>query len=133
MNTQDYRAAGYPLSNLIDQAAITRAEGDVRNAYLVPIVGQTAAEDNTNSVIRDAVMGLAFLLIAQRQTAATRVGGKQKDTPESRTPSLSEINAEHAAVCHALLQNVRALPNANAKAKVTDVCRIYFKSNFIKS
>lgn len=132
MNAQDYRAAGFPLSNLIDQAAITRAEDDVRRAYLVPLVGQTAADDETNSVVRAAVMGLAFLLLAQRQTAATRVGGKQKDTPESRTPSRSEITSEHAANCHALLQSVRALDGANAQAKITDICGIYFRSNFIK-
>lgn len=118
------------MSTLIQQAEVTRAERDVLHAYLLPVYPQAAAEVETNPVVRRCVMEFAACLLAQRSIAATRTGAKTKTSDKSSTPTADDIRQQYAYDCHAALEDVRALEGANAKAKVRDICNIYFETNF---
>ena len=94
MNVQDYRADGYALSQVIDQAKITRAEKEVIAAYIVPLIGETPSqEDIEQEPLRSAVMSCAFLLVSLRGAVATRAGAKTKMTEQSNTPTRDDILA----------------------------------------
>ena len=67
MNASDYKAAGYALSQLIEQAIITRAENDVISAYIVPLLGHIPTNDERGAEpVKTAIMALSFLLVQQR-------------------------------------------------------------------
>lgn len=127
MNVQDYRAAGFPLSQYIDEATVTRAEKQVQAAYIVPLAGTNY--DAEAEPYRGAILILAFLLIMQSQAQATRAGGKTKNTPQSQTPTQDELREQYAMQAHAALQAI----DKDAPRKVSDVCRIYFSTNYFHS
>lgn len=121
-----YKKHGFEVSNLISQAAIDRAERDVREAYITPIVGEVEDE-----VVERAIGTLAFLLILQRSIVATRAGAKIKSTQTSQSPEAWDIIAQEALASHMALEVLRKQPYAKKDAEVLDICKIYFKSNFI--
>lgn len=94
MNVQDYRAAGFNLSIYIDEAALARAESDVKAAYIAPLVDDYDEDDDP---YKSTIMVLAYLLIMQRSVFATRAGGKQKNAPQSNTPTQAELLAHRLA------------------------------------
>lgn len=127
MTPEWYRAHGYELSSYIEQSVIDRAEADVTAAYVDPILGTAEAGQFT----REAVIGnLAFLLILQRGIFATRAGAKVKTTVNSmQSDAWAQIQQE-AASCHLWLTQLAKVDGA-ANGEVTDICKIYFKSNFL--
>lgn len=129
MNVQDYKAAGFGLSHLIDQAVITRAENDVVNAYLVPLVGNVPTqEQRLEEPLKTAIMSLAFLLIQQRSSVATRAGAKTKLSEQSMSPTYADILRQNAPSCYEAL---RALNTAAEPHKVCkDICGIFFTTNY---
>lgn len=128
MTAQNYRDAGYSVSTLIEQAAINRAEQDVINAYIVPLLGRipTADEITNTPALQSAIMACAFLLLIQRVAVATRAGGKEKQTNQSLNPTNADLLQQNAADCASKL---RALNNG-VIADVDDICGIFFVSNY---
>lgn len=124
MEVQDYRAAGYPLSQYIDQKVVALAESEVAAAYLVPIVGEDY--DAEEEPYRSAIMCLTFMLISIRTAQATRAGGKVKNVPQSTTPSADEIRAQYSHTAHSYLSKIDGYDSNS----VSDLCMIYFKSNY---
>ena len=128
MTKQWYLERGYKLSAQIEEAEIARAEADVVSAYISPIVGTV----NVSTEIREnAVGGLAFLLLLQRSIFATRAGAKVKTGYNSQDASAWDVLQQEASACHLALETLRKQPGANAEAEVCDICKIYFKTNFI--
>lgn len=128
MTAQNYRDAGYAVSTLIEQAAINRAEQDVINAYIVPLLGRipTADEITNTPPLQSAIMSCSFLLLMQRVAVATRAGGKEKQTNQSLNPTNADLLQQNAADCASKL---RALNNG-VMADVDDICGIFFVSNY---
>lgn len=130
MSIEDYKQAGYLMSTNIPQAVIDRAEKDVLKAYIYPVMPD--ADTTAEGVARDALMSLAELLVKQRSIVATRAGAKEKNTPQSYTPDAWAI-LRHAAKDCAL--NMQMLANAAGvcywEDKVTDICNILYRTNFI--
>lgn len=127
MNASDYKAAGYALSQLIEQAIITRAENDVISAYIVPLLGHIPTNDERGAEpVKTAIMALSFLLVQQRSISATRAGAKNKLSEQSTTPSADDLLRQNAPIC---VNALRAL-DADAHKKVSDICRVYFVSNY---
>lgn len=129
MTAQEYKQAGFTeLSVLIPQSAIDRAEADVKQAYITPIVGEEANDTAT----RDAVMNLTVLLLMQRTLFATRSGAKEKATPQSYTADRWDILSQASATC---AMKIKALADAynvkGTRRKVNDICGIYFRTNFL--
>lgn len=127
MNVQDYIASGFPLSTYTSQAAVTRAEQDVCKAYIAPILPKYNAETEP---VRSAIMALAFLRLQQSSLAQTRAGAKQKQTAQSNTPSAEDVLNNSASTCAIHLKALRQIEGANADAKVDDICKIFFVSQF---
>lgn len=128
MIRQWYIEHGYKLSALIEQAEIDRAERDVTAAYVSPIKGGAEIPQG----ILEAVTGnLAFLLLLQRSVFATRAGAKTKTGYNSADVDAWAILQQEAASCHLALESLKAQEGTNADAEVTDICKIYFKTNFI--
>lgn len=122
-----YKEHGFEVSSLIDQATINRAELDVRKAYVDPIVGVSAEGED----IDIAVGNLAFLLLLQRSIVATRAGAKVKQTQTSSNADAWNVIAQEAQSCHMHLEELRRKEGADSRAEIFDICKIYFKSNFI--
>ena len=128
MNVQDYRAAGYALSTLIDQAAVTRAEKDVVAAYIVPLVGQVTQAECEAEPIRSAIMSLAFLLVAQRTAVATRAGAKTKQTAQSATPTADEVLRQNAPACVNYLRTIAG--DKNPVKECSDICGLFYTGHY---
>ncbi len=128
MTKKWYQDNGYEMGSLIDDAAIERAERDVTDAYVTPIVG-TAQVDT--SVRERAVGNLAFLLLLQRTIFATRAGAKIKTGYNSQEADAWAKLQQEATSCHLALEVLKRQPGVNPDANVTDICKIYFSTNFI--
>lgn len=127
MTKQEYQEAGFRLSLQVEQADIDRAEREVTAAYCKPIAPTI---DTTNDVYRKAVMNLAFLWLLQHSLFGTRSGAKGVQITSATTPMSADILRDCAWDCHFALQVLKAEVGADEKAEVTDICRIYFSTNF---
>lgn len=128
MTKQWYQDNGYELSSLISDKAIERAERDVTNAYITPIVGN--ATGVSQEVIERAKGSLAFLLILQRTIFATRAGAKVKTGYNSQDADAWAKLQQEASSCHLAIEVLKQQPGVNQDAHVIDICKIYFKTNF---
>lgn len=127
MTKQWYQEHGYEISSLISDAAIARAESDVTNAYITPIVGRA----NISTEVKERAIGnLAFLLILQRTIFATRAGAKIKTGYNSQEADAWSKLQQEATSCHLALEMLKNEPGVNPDAHVTDICKIYFSTNF---
>lgn len=131
MTKQWYIEHGYKVSSLIEQAEIDRAERDVSAAYILPIVGTGTVPQELQSVVESTVGQLAFLLLLQRSIFATRAGAKLKTGYNSTDADAWALLQQEAQSCHLALQTLRAQQGVNADAYITDICKIYFKTNFL--
>lgn len=127
MNVQDYKAAGYALSQLIEQAVVTRAENEVTAAYIVPLLGHVPTDEEREAEpIKTAIMALTFLLIQQRSSTATRAGAKLKLSEQSTTPTYDDLLRQFAPTCVNALRTL----DQNAHKKVSDLCRVFFTTTY---
>ena len=123
-----YSEHGFKLSSLIDDAEISRAEREVTDAYITPIVGDAEV---AQGVLENAVGTLAFLLILQKTLFATRAGAKTKTGYNSQEADAWAKLQQEATSCHLALETLKKQEGVNADAEVMDICKIYFKTNFI--
>lgn len=123
-----YITHGYKMSAAIDDAEITRAENDVTDAYITPIVGTANVPQETKE---KTIGALAFLLLLQRSVFLTRGGAKIKSGYNSYDADAWAILQQEAQSCHLALETLRAQDGVNKDAEIIDICKIYFKSNFI--
>lgn len=131
MTPAEYIAKGFNVSAHIEQAQINRAEADVSEAYINPILPNIPTP--TPDTVTDALANLSFLLLCQRNIAETRGGAKLKTTANSQNTGAWDALAEQAHTCAMYIDRLRELEGANKTAKVKDICKIYFKTNFFYS
>lgn len=128
MTKQWYQENGYEISSYVNDAAIARAERDVTDAYVTPIVGNA----NVSKEIKERAIGnLAFLLILQRSIFATRAGAKVKTGYNSMEADAWAKLQQEATSCNLQLEILKKQPGVNPDAHVTDICKIYFSTNFL--
>ena len=128
MTKQWYQDNGYEMSSYVSDAAIARAERDVTDAYVTPIVGNA----NVSKEIKERAIGnLAFLLILQRSIFATRAGAKFKTGYNSMEADAWAKLQQEATSCNLQLEILKEQPGVNPDAHVTDICKIYFSTNFL--
>ena len=128
MTKQWYQDNGYEMSSYVSDAAIARAERDVTDAYVTPIVGNA----NVSKEIKERAIGnLAFLLILQRSIFATRAGAKFKTGYNSMEADAWAKLQQEATSCNLQLEILKKQPGVNPDAHVTDICKIYFSTNFL--
>ena len=127
MTKQEYQNAGFRLSLQVEQVDIDRAEREVKDAYCKPIAPDM---DTTQDVYRIAVMNLAFLWLLQHSIFGTRSGAKGVQITSATTPANADILRECALDCHLALKSLKTAANTPECVRVTDICRIYFSTNF---
>ena len=127
MTKQEYQDAGFRLSLQVEQVDIDRAEREVTEAYCKPIAPDM---DTTREVYRKAVMNLAFLWLLQHSIFGTRSGAKGVQITSATLPTNADILRECAWDCHLALQSLKTAANTPEGVRVTDICRIYFSTNF---
>lgn len=128
MTKQWYIERGFKVSSLIEQTEIDRAERDVIAAYILPIENGHPAPAET----REAVIGqLAFLLLLQRTLFLTRAGAKTKTGYNSQEADAWSKLQQEAVSCHQSLETLKTQAGSDPNARVNDICKIYFKSNFL--
>lgn len=128
MTPQEYQEAGYKISASMEQAQINQAEEDVLKAYVKPHAGGEVGEQLTPTQ-QNALMALAFLRLSQNNLYVTKSGAKVKNVQESANASMELGMMEHARRCHYYLQDVAT--EAGVKdCEFTDICAIYFRTNF---
>lgn len=128
MTKQWYQENGYEISSYVSDAVIARAERDVTDAYVTPIVGNA----NVSKEIKERAIGnLAFLLILQRSIFATRAGAKVKTGYNSMEADAWAKLQQEATSCNLQLEILKKQPGVNPDAHVTDICKIYFSTNFL--
>lgn len=122
------------MSGHIEQNFITLAENDVTTAYLNPIIGNASLSVASQNVVKASKMRLAFMLMSERMVKETRSGAKMKMSANSQSVGVASVIDEMAMSAHLAINAVRALSDVeNPNAPVTDICKIYYESNFIHS
>ena len=127
MTKQEYQDAGFRLSLQVEQVDIDRAEREVTEAYCKPIAPDM---DTTQEAYRKALMNLAFLWLLQHSLFGTRSGSKGVQITSATTPTNADFLRECAWDCHLALQSLKTVANTPDGVRVTDICRIYFSTNF---
>lgn len=124
MTAQDFISNGYKVSLQIQQGEIDRAVADVTAAYVDKVT-----TDNTTATAKAAVMQLAFILLCQRNTFATRAGGKLKLSPQlSENAQARQSDYDNA---DRLLRQLQVMPGGIAgkvEKMVDDICMLYMRS-----
>lgn len=126
MTAKEYRDRGYEVSMQIEQAVIDRAEREITEAYIKPLTDKGVEDAD----VKEAVFALAYLRMTQQRFFATRSGGKTKTNEFGQDYDQWAKVAEWGAVCDMWLSKV-AKANGKRTDVVTDICRIYFKSNWL--
>lgn len=128
MTASEYKQNGFLLSTLMDQTIINRAETEVIDAYISPICPEL---NPLSPLYKKAVMTLAFMLMCKRDGVfLTRSGAKEKENQFSSKSEAWDNLQALATDCHFIIEELRRQENANKDAKITDICGIYFKTNF---
>lgn len=124
MTAQDFIANGYKVSSQIAQGEIDRAVADVTAAYVDKVT-----TDNTTATAKAAIMQLAFILLCQRNTFATRAGGKLKLSPQlSDNAQARQTDYDNA---DRLLRQLQASTGGivgKIDKMVDDICMVYMRS-----
>lgn len=124
MTAQEFIANGYKVSLQIQQGEIDRAVADVTAAYVDKVT-----TDNTTTTAKAAIMQLAFILLCQRNTFATRAGGKLKLSPQlSDNAQARQTDYDNS---DRLLRQLQAATGGIAgkiDKMVDDICMLYMRS-----
>ena len=124
MTAQDFIANGYKVSLQIAQGEIDRAVADVTAAYVDKVT-----TDNTTATATAAIMQLAFILLCQRNTFATRAGGKLKLSPQlSDNAQARQTDYDNADRLLRQLQAATGGIAGDIDKMVDDICMIYMRS-----
>ena len=127
MTVQEYITAGFEISAQIKQAAITRAENDVINSYIIPIIGDDYVADD----LKNEIMTLTFCLLLRRNVVKTRFGAEQKSNQYATvmTVESKELNNQIAGYAMPVIQSLIESTESKTKPKtVRDIidCGYYF-------
>ena len=128
MTAAQYIAKGYNLSAHIEQARIDAAEAMIQTSYIVPMCPTSALLASTEAA--DAKAALVVLYLAKQQVFATRSGGREKTTAQSNIMAGEKINAQLVPECYLRLKTLQEKGGANPMTSVTDICGVFFRTNF---
>lgn len=124
MTAQDFIDNGFRVSTQIPQAEIDRAVNDVTAAYVAKVTTNT-----TSDAAKAAIMQLAFILLCQRNTFATRAGGKLKLSPQlSDNAQARQTDYDNADRLLRQLQAATGGIAGEVDKMVDDICMIYMRS-----
>lgn len=126
MTPQEYIAAGYSVSQHIEQVKIDQAETLVEAAYLLPMCPNETLLQSPEA--KAAKMALAVLWLCRHSAFATRVGGREKLTAQSVALASEKANPNLVEDCYLRLKTLQEKEGAMSMDKATDICGVFFKS-----
>ena len=127
MTKEWYKSQGYHVGLEGTQEMIDRAEREVKDAYITPIL---PGADFENNDVKSCLADLAYMRLLQLTLFVTRSGAKEKFGTNSANASADAKYYEVGMVAAAAVDKIRLMPGANATARVNDICHIFFKNNF---
>ena len=127
MTKEWYKSQGYHVGLEGTQEMIDRAEREVKVAYIEPIL---PSADFAKDEVKQCLADLAFMRLLQLTLFVTRSGAKEKFGQHSANADNDAKFNEQGLVAANAVDTLRAMPGANATAKVNDICHLFFKSNF---
>ena len=120
---------GYRVSMQVTDEEVDLAYRDVEAAYVKRIYDY----DRPSGAEQKALMCLAYILILQRHSVATRAGGKTKLSPSLSTDS--GPTQQDFAKADMLLRKVQEAhedaPQGLPSTLVDDICGIYYRTQFV--
>ena len=123
MTAQDFADNGFRVSMQIPQKEIDRAVNDVTAAYVAKVTTNT-----TSDAAKAAIMQLAFILLCQRNTSATRAGGKLKLSPQlSENAQARQTDYDNADRLLRQLQATTGGIAGKVDKMVEDICMVYMR------
>lgn len=129
MDATTMKNAGYRISLQVSDEEVDLAASDVETAYVKRIYDY----DRPSGAELNAIMCLAYILILQRHSVATRAGGKTKTSPSLSTDS--GPTQQDFAKADMLLRKVQQVHEEAAQGLpstlVDDICGIYYRTNFV--
>lgn len=120
---------GYNVSASIDQAQIDRAEREIVEAYVLPIL-PAAVDPENDDELAHAVASIAYLRLLQMTLKVTRSGTKEKTAQGSVNADQWAPIREQAPVAAMAVRKLRSMDGAVSGASVRDICGISVKSFF---
>lgn len=118
------------MSLQISPAIVARAESDVWQAYILQVI---PTADQSDPIVRNALMNLAFLLVLQRSVKATRSGAKVKSGANSTNADGWDVLAEQAKTAAFYLRELSKQQGAVSEPVVTDICGLFVKSLYFSN
>lgn len=122
----DIIAAGWKMSANISDALVSRCAAEVKTAYLLRRVEESAISAATAADgIGMAWIVLTFLRCAQDDVFATRTGGENKSFNYGQhTNNLEQVKASAAIALKAVDES------ATKCERYDDICRVFFRTQF---
>ena len=114
MTANEYKNAGFELSNYVTQALIDRCEADVKTHYIDVIIGD-AEIDYTNELL-----ALAFCLMLRRNITKTRFSAEKK-TNQYGTVMAFESSELQSFICNTALPAIKSLETKAGVARSGEV------------
>ena len=127
MTKEWYKAHGYQMGINGTQELIDRAEREVKAAYISPILPNADYEDDE---VMQCLADLAFARVMQNTIFVTRTGAKEKFGSQSSNASDDVKFQEQGRVAASAVDKLRLMSGANAKAKVDDICYLFFVNTY---
>ena len=117
MTITEYINAGSELSQQVKQSAVDRAETDVINSYIVPIIGSSYVAAN----LKNEIMTLSFCLLLRRNVVKTRFGAEQKNNQYATVMNVESKELNRQIAGYALPVITSLIDKSVSKVKSKDV------------
>ena len=117
MTANEYKNAGFELSNYVTQALIDKAEADVKTHYIDVIIGDAEIEYESE------LMALAFCLMLRRNVTKTRFSAEKKNN-QYGTVMAFESSELQAFITNTALPAIRSLETKAVVARSGEVMDI---------
>lgn len=117
MTANEYKNAGFELSNYVTQALIDRCEADVKSNYIDVIIGDAEIEYEAE------LMALAFCLMLRRNVTKTRFSAEKKNN-QYATVLAFENSELQAFICNTALPAIKSLETKAGVARSGEVMDI---------
>ena len=117
MTANEYKNAGFELSNYVTQALIDKAEADVKTHYIDVIIGDAAVEYESE------LMALAYCLMLRRNVTKTRFSAEKKNNQYATVLAFESAELQ-AFICNTALPAIKSLETkagVSRSGEITDI------------
>ena len=121
MTTQWYRENGFELSANFSQPMIDKAESEVWDAYIVPVI---PTADKSDTTLQEFIAPLAYCYLCLYNNKVTRKGTKEKQDDHSTSVTNKSLLIERTSANKAFYKMTKR-DDAVESFEVHDICHIW--------